>query len=307
MSLLDVLVISCNQQKYQEVFIENKGKLLVSICLNFIKTSEVEADLIVEDATEFVNLAIDSCDKQKSETVKTHACKLFENLCDNIDGSTTFGAIFCCNAINKVYGKPISEEAFWGMETDPFLANNEPEFIVESCLVALTVMSYILPERKDLTLLFTDCMQVNINEMLERKSILPDFTHLQVAKAVIVRVRLSLMIGYYGDLLFENQLDSFKKTTSFLFESVGIVEGPERVVGLQSIDTLKTITVDSDVAKRYLAFLPEIVQWITQLIATSSIPQFFEFVLEFGKFYCRVMNEQILIVFDAVVNRVLHE
>ena len=177
-SLLDVLIIACNQQKFQEVFIQNKGKLLVSICLNFIKTSEVEADLIVEDAQEFVNLAIDSCDKQKSETVKTHACKLFENLCDNIDGSTTFAAIFCCNAINKVYGKQITEEAFWDMESDPFLANTEPEFIVESCLLALTVMSYILPERSDLTVLFTNVMQININEMLEHKHIQPESTHL---------------------------------------------------------------------------------------------------------------------------------
>lgn len=151
MALLDVMIIASNQQKFQEVFIQNKGKLLVSICLNFIKTSEVEADLIVEDATEFVNLAIDSCDKQKSETVKTHACKFFENLCDNIDGSTTYAAIFCCNAINRIFGKKISDEAFWGMESDPFLTNTDPEFIVDACLVALTVMSYILPERKDLT------------------------------------------------------------------------------------------------------------------------------------------------------------
>lgn len=150
-------------------------------------------------------------------------------------------------------------------------------------------------------------MQININEMLECKPIQPNFTKLQIAKAVIVRARLSLLIGYYGDLLFVSDNDSFKKSTSFLFESVGMIEGPEKVVGLQSIDTLKTITVDSDVAKRYLSFLPEIVQWITKLIATISIPQFFEFVLEFGKFYCRVMNEQILVIFDAVVNRVLHE
>ena len=94
---------------------------MVAICLNLIKTSEIEADLITEDASEFVNLAIDSCDKQKSETVKTHACKLLESMCDNIDGSTTFAALFCCNAINKVFGKPITDEAFWGMESDPFL------------------------------------------------------------------------------------------------------------------------------------------------------------------------------------------
>jgi hypothetical protein len=114
--LLDVIIIASGQSPFQEVFIQNKGKLLVSVCLNLIKTSEVEADLIFEDATEFVNLAIDSCDKQKSETPKTHACKLFESMCDNVDGSTTLAALFCCNAINKVFGRPITEEGFWGLE-----------------------------------------------------------------------------------------------------------------------------------------------------------------------------------------------
>jgi hypothetical protein len=108
-----------------------------------------------------------------------------------------------------------------------------------------------------------------------------------------MRSRLSLLIGYYGDLLFVKNFEAFKKSTSFLFESVGVMEGPEKVVGLQCIDTLKTITVDSDVAKRFLTFLPEIVQMIANLMTTVNYPQFFEFVLEFGKFFARVLNEQI--------------
>ena len=75
------------------------------------------------------------------------------------------------------------------------------------------------------------------------------------------------------------------------------MDGPEKVVCLQSIDTLKTITVDSDVAKRYLTFLPEIVSMIVGLIGTVSLPQFFEFVLEFAKFYSRVLNDLILLIF----------
>lgn len=230
--LLDVIIIASGQSPFQEVFIQNKGKLLVSVCLNLIKTSEVEAELIFEDASEFVNLAIDSCDKQKSETPKTHACKLFESMCDNVDGSTTLAALFCCNAINKIFGRPITEEGFWGLDKDPFLIRTEPEFIVDACLVALTVMSYLLPERKDLTEIFTDTIEINVNEILERKPILPGMTKMQIVKSVIMRSRLSLLIGYYGDLLFVKNFDAFKKSTSFLFESVGVMEGPEKVVGL---------------------------------------------------------------------------
>lgn len=231
-SLIEILCRLSDQQPFQDIFIQNKGKLLVSVCLNLIKTSEVEADLIVDDPSEFVNMAIDSCDKQKSETVKTQACKLFEAMCDNVDGSTTFVAHFCCNAINRVYGRATTEESFWGMETDAFLTRTDPEFIVDACLVALTVISYILPERKDLTYIFTEAMDLNIGHLLERKPILPHYTNIQIAKAVIVRSRLSLLIGYYGDLLFIGNDEAFKKATSFLFESMANQEGPEKVVCL---------------------------------------------------------------------------
>ena len=95
-----------------------------------------------------------------------------------------------------------SMEAFFGFESDPFLATSEPEFIVDACLVALTVISYILPERKDLTQIFTSTMELNVNELLERKPLPQNPTKLQVARSVIMRARLSLLMGYYGDLLF---------------------------------------------------------------------------------------------------------
>jgi hypothetical protein len=224
-------------------------------------------------------------------TVKTQACKLFEAMCDNIDGSTTFAAIFCCNAINKVYGKSITEESLWDMENDPFLANTPVEFVVDACLLAITVISYILPERKDLTAIFTRSMDINIDELLERKPIPASENALIVAKAVILRSRMSLLIGYYGDMLYVNNFEAFKKSTSFLFESIGMSQGAEKVVALQCVDTLKTIVVDSDIAKRFLTFLPEIVLMITKLMESVNFPQFFEFVLEFVKFYCRVLNE----------------
>jgi hypothetical protein len=55
------------------------------------------------------------------------------------------------------------------MEQDPFLAQTAPEFIVDACLLVITVISYILPERKDLTEIFTRSMDINIDELLDRK------------------------------------------------------------------------------------------------------------------------------------------
>ena len=145
------------------------------------------------------------------------------------------------------------------MENDPFLALTAPAFIVDACLLGITVISYILPERKDLTEIFTKSMDINIDELLERKPVPQTTNALLIAQSVILRSRMSLLIGYYGDMLYVNNHEAFKKSTSFLFESIGMSQGAEKVVALQCCDTLKTIVVDSDIAKRFLTFLPEIV------------------------------------------------
>ena len=48
-----------------------------------------------DNPANFVSLALDTCDKQKSNIVKTQAAKLIEGLCDNIDGSVTLTTYFC--------------------------------------------------------------------------------------------------------------------------------------------------------------------------------------------------------------------
>jgi len=68
--------------------------LILDVGLNFIKTTETERQDMFDNPQEFVNLALDTCDKQKSNTVKTQAAKLFEGLCDNIDGAVTLTSYF---------------------------------------------------------------------------------------------------------------------------------------------------------------------------------------------------------------------
>lgn len=50
--------------------------------------------------------------------VKTQACKLLEAMCDNVDGSTSVVATFCCNALNAAMGgrTHLAKEGLWGME-----------------------------------------------------------------------------------------------------------------------------------------------------------------------------------------------
>jgi hypothetical protein len=52
---------------------------------------------------EFVNLALDTCDKQEGECIKTKAASLLEAMCDNVDGSVTTLVQFCTNALNLAF------------------------------------------------------------------------------------------------------------------------------------------------------------------------------------------------------------
>jgi hypothetical protein len=60
-----------------------------------IKTSKEEYEQMIKDPDQFVNLALDTCDKQSSKVIKTQGAKLLESICDNIDGAITFTTLFC--------------------------------------------------------------------------------------------------------------------------------------------------------------------------------------------------------------------
>ena len=66
---------------------------------------------MIEDPQEFVNLALDCCDKQKSYIVKTQAAKLLEAVCDNIDGAVTLITFFCVDSLNFTLSKESGKEA----------------------------------------------------------------------------------------------------------------------------------------------------------------------------------------------------
>ena len=144
------------------------------------------------------------------------------------------------------------------MENDPFL--NRPLVIIgETCILALTVISYILPKKDHLVPIFQEALAENIDMIIQREQLLPDSTVDMVAANVILRARFSLMLGYYADMLFQQHADAFNKTMKFLFESVGYELQHESVVTLQSIDTLCTIVSDADLAPRLDPILGEII------------------------------------------------
>ena len=153
------------ENSFYSVFGDNMAHIVVSVCMNLIKTTASEAELIMNDPTEFINLSLDCCDKQKSNVMKSQACKLLENMCDHVDGATTCVTTFACNALNLALqtaaGKQpnmIAQQGLWGKENDPFLSSTPPIIVAETCLVVLTVISYILPKKDHLVPFFQEAL-----------------------------------------------------------------------------------------------------------------------------------------------------
>lgn len=118
--------------------------------------------------------------------------------------------------------------------------------MAETSLVALTAISYILPRRADLVPIFERVLATNIDQILNKGSIL-------------LRARMSLLLGYYADMLFEKYREAFLKTIDFLILSVGLIKD-ERVIAIQCADTLNTIISDKDLIPRLEPEIPRIIQ-----------------------------------------------
>ncbi len=72
-------------------------------------------------------------------------------------------------------------------------------------------MSYILPQRKDLIVNFERMVTTNVKQFLEKRPHnLPDMDDFANAKAVILLNRLSLLLGYYADILFTSNHEAFR-------------------------------------------------------------------------------------------------
>lgn len=72
-------------------------------------------------------------------------------------------------------------------------------------------MSYILPQRKDLVGTFERFISNNVSAFLiARPHNLPDMDEFENAKAILLKNRFSLLLGYYADILFTHDQEAFK-------------------------------------------------------------------------------------------------
>lgn len=121
-----------------------------------MRTSASEEESLLNNPEEFVKLALDTCDRQIMYSYKTAAAKLLETVCDNIDGFETIVSLL----VLQIIGFSIKFENLDDLDANfPNLINFKPTIFIskterhtriETCLVALSVLSYLTPKRPDI-------------------------------------------------------------------------------------------------------------------------------------------------------------
>ena len=309
--MIETLCIISADKKFSETFIVEMKNLVVQVCLNLIKFNRGEAENMVNDPQEYINFSLDCCDKQHSMVPKTQACKLIESLCDNIDGAVTYISNLCCSAIMRALQGPnaeIVDQSIMEVANEPFFFS-DPILIADACLLVFTVMSYILPQRKDLVGSFEQMISINVQKFLEHKPHnLPEMDSFENAKAVILKSRFSLLLGYYADILFNNDANAFKQTMEFLIEGIGATSGIDEVIARGCVDTIAIVVTDHDVAPRLKEYLDYIVIQLRQLLDTVTFVNFYDFMNDFIKLFAKdLVGQRINSIMNAVVARICKE
>lgn len=168
--MIETLCIISADKKFSDTFIAEMKNIVVQICLNQIKLTKSEAENMANDPQEYINFSLDCCDKQTSQVPKTQACKLIESMCDNVDGAVTFISNLACSAITLALQGPgqLQDHTIMEYKNEAFF-QSDPVLIVDTCLLVFTVMSYILPQRKDLVGNFEHMISSNVHAFLEQK------------------------------------------------------------------------------------------------------------------------------------------
>jgi hypothetical protein len=124
--------------------------------------------------------------------------------------------------------------------------------------------------------------------------------------SILMKARMSLLLGYYADMLFLKYDHAFVKVMDFLLESLSL-SGPQKVVALQSADTLNTIISDKDLIPRLKPHLPRLIKVLNECNMKIGIKLYFSFLQDFVKYYNEDIGEDVITLVQSLVARILLE
>ncbi|CAD8079349.1 unnamed protein product [Paramecium sonneborni] len=303
--ILKLLANLGQQTEQYQLFSDSKVALITEVIYPYLITSQNEYIKMKEEPEDFVNLALDTVDKQESDIPKTAAAQLLETLCDHIDGSTTFLAnlaiILSQHSINSISNKPVplkdQQQTFiQAMSEKKLFTEYNAVDRLESSLIVLTIMSYLIQKRFDI---------VNLMEQL----LVDNSSFFQNIQHQIIKVRFSLFFGYYCDNLFKKDIQS-QSMLMYLQILINFVEPTEPVVLYQAIDALKDVFEDEELKEKTKNLVGIVFPQLCNGLKFSIYERHFEMITNLVKKYPQVFlqKEQLLIgLVQILVQRIIYE
>ncbi|CAD8073854.1 unnamed protein product [Paramecium primaurelia] len=303
--IMKILANLGSQTEQYQIFSDSKIALITDVIYPFLITSQKEYSQMKEQPEEFVNLALDSVDKQESDVPKTAAASLLETLCDHIDGSTTFLAnlavIISQHSINMISNNPVQLKEqqltfVQALQDKKLFKEYSPVDRIESSLVILTVMSYLIQKRQDIVLLMEQLLTDNL-------------LFFQNVQEQIIKLRLSLFFGYYCDNLFKKETQS-QNMNAYLQIMISFVQPQEPVVLYQSIDALKDIFEDDDLKVKTKDLVIILFPQLCNGLQYSTYERHFETITNLLKRYPQqfLQNDNLLVgLMQVLTQRIIIE
>jgi len=176
-----------------------------------MRTFSGELEEMSDNPTQFVNIALDTCDRQRLMILKCQAAKLVETMCDRVDGELVNTGLVCSQILEYALTKEgdISKYDKYSAvyEGSCFLKTATDEELIDVGFMVLTVLSYSLPKKENFVSEFVRIIDTVTTPLLARNS-------------QLLECRLSLFLGYYIDILYKEDQATFLGVLKLLVESL---------------------------------------------------------------------------------------
>lgn len=283
----------CTETLFYGVFAQYHKSLIVDVCFNFIRVLDKDRELFEEHPEEFVSSTQDVCERQESETIKTCAAQVLESLCESVDGALAFVTYFvyqvCDMILSGKSSDAIMEYNVIKDHADSKFINLDEEIKLEASFMILSVLSFVISSRKDLTEVIESLLSTYIGRLFSVTS-------------GIVQNRVCLFLYFYAENIFTEKSEHFKSCMHFVMNCVS--PGHSRAVIIQASETFGNIMQDQEIMFRLEPFIDEIIDKAVQAIPNQTEKSFFEALVELVQNFSESIAEKIVPLIIGVVQKI---
>ena len=179
-----------------------------------------------------------------------------------------------------------------------FLKSYTSETRVETSFLILTILSYLMPKRRDLIKTLQDILIVNTKYFMDACD--------------LIKARFCLFWGYFADALFlsPDLKEFFNKYMVLVVNCLTMMkDDPDKTsVSFQAMDTLGSVINDSDSVIRISPLIKELFPYLFSLLGVFEGFKYIELIQEIVKYYSIHLIDYPEIcaqLFNEIVNTIL--